>query len=85
MWQKGGGGGVAGITLPLTTIFSEPVWGEKEGIEKEESFRVRSFHFSLDFPVLGPANSSEARSKVGLRCKGYAWVPVLWSFGNSGR
>ena len=36
--------------------------------------------FSLDFSAIGPANSGEARSKVGLRCKGYAWVLVLWSF-----
>ena len=37
---------------------------------------MRSSHFSLDFPVISPTNSGEARSKVGLRCKGYVWVPV---------
>ena len=30
-------------------------------------------------------NSGETRSKVGLHCKGYAWVSVLWSFDNSER
>ena len=25
-------------------------------------------------------NSGEARSKAGLHCKDYAWVPVLGSF-----
>ena len=35
--------------------------------------------FSLDFHAIGPANSSEARCKVGLHCKGYTWVPDLWS------
>ena len=36
--------------------------------------------FSLDFSAIGSTNSGEARSKVGLRYKGYAWVLVLWSF-----
>ena len=30
-------------------------------------------------------NSGETISKVGLHCKGYAWVSVLWSFDNSER
>ena len=77
--KRGGG------TLPLTTIFSQPIWGEEEGREKEGSFRVRSSHFSLDFPAIGSANSGEARSKVGLHCKGYVWVPGLWSFDNPER
>ena len=58
---------------------------KERGKIKEGSFRVRRSHFSLDFPVIGPANSGEVRSKVGLRCKGYTWVPVLWSFDNSER
>ena len=79
MWQEGGGGGGGGggVTLPLTTIFSHPVWGEEEEREKEGSFSVRSSHFSLDFQVIGLKNSGKARSKVGLHCKGYVWVPVL--------
>ena len=67
------------------TKFSQPVWGgeerEKERErEKGRDSRERSSTFSLDFSVIGPANSGGARSKVGLRYKGYAWVPVLWSF-----
>ena len=48
--------------------------------EEEEKSRVRSSHFSLDFSAIGPANSSEARSKVAPHGKDYAWVPVLGSF-----
>ena len=41
---------------------------------------MRSSHFSLDFPAIGPANSGERRSKVAPHGKDYAWVPVLGSF-----
>ena len=58
---------------------------KERGKRKEEIFRVRSSHFSLGFLAIGLVNSSEARSKVGLCCKGYVWVPVLWSFDNSKR
>ena len=51
-----------------------------KGERKEKDFRETSSTFSLDFLVIGPANSGEARSKVGSHCKSYAWVPVLWSF-----
>ena len=58
--------------------------GEKRGkIEKEEGRRnsiVRSSHFSLDFPVIGPSNPDETRGEVDPHCKSYVWVPVLWSF-----
>ena len=47
---------------------------------KERDFRERSSTFSLDFPVIGSANSGEARSKVAPHGKGYAWVPVLGEF-----
>ena len=78
------------MTSHLTTIFSQPVWeegkreryGERKG---RKGFRKRVSTFSLDFPVIGPANFGEVRSKVGLCYKGYAWVLVLWSFGNSER
>ena len=78
------------MTSHLTTIFSQPVWEEgKRGRERErkerKGFRESVSTFFLDFIVIGQANSVEARSKVGLHCKGYAWVPVLWSFGNSER
>ena len=52
---------------------------EKEGEKKRDS-RVRSSHFSLGFPAIGPSNLGEARGKVDPHCKSYAWVPVLWSF-----
>ena len=48
--------------------------------EKERDFRERSSTFSLDFLVIGLANSGETRSKVAPHGKGYAWVPVLRSF-----
>ena len=41
---------------------------------------MRSFHFSLDFPAIGPTNAGEARSKVAPHGKDYAWVPVLARF-----
>ena len=41
---------------------------------------MRSSHFSLGFPVIGPSNPGEARGKVDPHYKSYAWVPVLWSF-----
>ena len=55
----------------------------KEEIERE--FRVRSSHFSLDFPAIEPTASGETRGKVDPNGKGYMWVPVFWSFDNSGR
>ena len=42
--------------------------GEKE---EEESFRERSSHFSLDFPVFGPEVSDETRGKELPRDKSY--------------
>ena len=48
--------------------------------EKERVFIERKSNFSLDFPVFGLSVLVELRSKVVLRCKGYAWAPVLWSF-----
>ena len=43
-------------------------------------FRERSSTFSLEFPVIGPASSDEARSKVAPHSKDYTWVLVLGSF-----
>ena len=52
-----------------------------EQIEKRERiFRKRDSNFSLNFPVIGPSNSGEVRSKVGPYCKRYTWVPVLLCF-----
>ena len=78
------------ITSHLTTIFSQPVWGEgKRGrdLEREKKKRIleRDSTFSLNFPAISPSNSDETRGKVDPHCKSYAWVPVLWSFGNSKR
>ena len=53
---------------------------EKEGERKEGIFRERVSNFSPNFLAIGPSNSSKARSKVTPHGKGYAWVPVLWSF-----
>ena len=71
----------------LLTKFSQLVLGVEKGRNEgeEEEAREREYTFSLDFSVIGPSDLNEIRSKVGLRGKGYAWVPVLWSFDNSGR
>ena len=41
---------------------------------------MRISHFSLVFQAIEPAASDETRGKVDPHCKGYTWVPVLWSF-----
>ena len=41
---------------------------------------MRSSHFSLDFSAISPSNPDGIRGKVDPHCKGYAWVPILWSF-----
>ena len=76
-------------TSPLDK-FSQLVLGEEngernEGEEEEEEARERESTFFLDFSVIGLSDLNETRSKVGLHGKGYTWVPVLWSFENSGR
>ena len=48
-------------------------------------FRERKYNFSQDFLVFGQSDLVEPRSKIVLRCKGYAWTPILWSFNNSKR
>ena len=53
--------------------------------EKGREFRERGSNFSLDFSAIGSSNSGETRAKVNPHYKSYAWVPVLWSFDNSGR
>ena len=57
---------------------------KKEGEGKEGDFRKRDSNFSLNFPMIGQSVSGEARSKVAPHGKGYARVPILWSFENSG-
>ena len=51
----------------------------------ETGFRERKCNFSLDFWAFGPSVLFGPRSKIDLRCKGYAWTPILWSFDNSKR
>ena len=53
--------------------------------EKEKVFRERKSNFSLDFPVFEPSVFVRPRSKVTLRCKCYAWTPIMGIFDNSGR
>ena len=51
----------------------------------ETGFRERKCDFYLDFPAFGPSVLVGPRSKVDIRCNGYAWTPILWSFDNSKR
>ena len=55
-----------------------------KGERKDRDFRERSSTFSLDFPIIGQANSGETRRKVDPHCKSYAWVLILWISTNSG-
>ena len=75
-------------TSPLDKVLPTGLGRGKEGIanqEKMRDFRESVSTFSLEFPVIRPSNPCEPRGKVGPRCKGYMWVPVLWSFCNSER
>ena len=72
----------------LDPLLTQSVWGkeeEKERGKEGESFRERESTFSLYFPTIGLSNPGEARGKVNPHCKGYPWVPILWSFDNSER
>ena len=51
----------------------------------KSNYRERKSNFSIDFPAFGPSVRFGPRSKVVLRCKGYVWTPVLWSFDNCKR
>ena len=50
---------------------------EKESENGEWIFKERESTFSLEFPVIRPSNSDEARSKVGPQGKSYAWISIL--------
>ena len=69
------------LTHALQTSLGEGIANR----EKRRDFRERVSTFSLEFHVIGPSVLVGTRGEVGLRCKGYAWVPVLWSFDNFGR
>ena len=69
----------------LTNLLGGGEQTERGEKEEEESFRMRSSHFSLDFPAIGPSNPDETKDKVGPHCKSYVWLPILWSSENSGR
>ena len=57
----------------------------ERGNREKTNLRERESNFSLDFQALGPSVLVGVRGEVALRCKSYAWAPVLWSFDNSGR
>ena len=68
-------------TSLLHFFYWNPVVGEgRANFEKERGFRERKSNFSLDFPVFGPLVFIGPRNKVSLRCKGYAWTPILGEF-----
>ena len=56
-------------------------WEAKKGdpVAEISSFRERVSSFSLSFCTIRPLALFEARRKVALRGKGYAWVPNLRS------
>ena len=54
--------------------------GGEQILRKGRVFRERKSNLSLEFPVFGPSVLVGPRSKVVLRCKGYAWASILWSF-----
>ena len=75
-------------TSPLYQVLPTVLGRGKEGIEnreKRKDFRERVSTFSLKFSVIGSSVLVGTRGEVGLRCKAYAWVPVLWSFDYSER
>ena len=75
-------------TSPLDQVLPTG-FGRRKGRDKrrreEEEARERESTFPLDFSMIGPSDLDETRSKVGLRGKGYVWVPILLSVDNSGR
>ena len=71
-------------SLDLTDLGGKKREKERKRVKGRE-FRQRGSTLSLDFPAIGPSNPGETRGKVDPHCKSYAWVPILWSFGNSGR
>ena len=80
---RGGGGG--GGNLPFDYHLFPTDLGtreeeRKERRKRERILRVRSSHFSLNFPVIGPLNFGEERGKVDPHCKSYVWVTEVWSF-----
>ena len=54
--------------------------GGEQILRKGRVFRERKSNFSLDFLEFGPSDFIGTRSKVLLRCKGYAWAPISGSF-----
>ena len=73
-------------TSPLDPSSPNRFWEKEKEREKKESFCIeRVSTFSLNFPVIRLSNLSESRGKVDPHCKSYSWIPVLWSFDNSGR
>ena len=73
------------IQLDPTGFGVEERGKERERKRRREFKRERESTFSLDFSATGLSNPGEAKGKVDPHCKGYAWVPGLGSFNNSGR
>ena len=74
-----GNEGTRGIKQKRKKQFSSHFAGSDSGGGKSNS-RERKFNFFLDFPAFEPSVLVGPRSKVVLRCKSYAWAPVLGSF-----
>ena len=70
----------------MTNLDPTGLGGKKrEKRDKEREFREKGSTFSLGFLTIGSSNPGETGGKVDLHYKSYTWVPILWSFGNSGR
>ena len=82
MWKVRG---QALLTHALTNQFGRGESKPRKKGEKRRDFRKGVSTLSLGFPMIGLSNPGETRGKVDPHGKGYAWVPVLWSFENSGR
>ena len=72
-----------GINVKKKSISSLILLESGSGGGKSNS-RERKSNFSIDFSTFGSSVRVAPRNKVVLRCKGYAWTLVLWSFDNSG-
>ena len=60
-------------------------WTRRDAVAGFLIFRERESTFSLNFRLIGTSVLDEARSKVVIRSKGYAWAPIWWSSDNSKR
>ena len=82
MWQEREDNSLDSI---LTNQFGREERKPRNEGEKRRDFRESVSTFSLDFLVIGQSNSGKTRGKFDPHCKGYAWIPILWSLDNSER